>query len=495
MSEVNQAGTDVKHVSSQAAKNLDVTAYQGGQAVVREKRVVKLPKGTSKVSFEGLPQQFVPGSLTVVSYEGKGEFKLGPISYRPANLSAAAILSKSIGQAVTFQEPTAAGIVTVDGILRYVLGHQAVVESEGALYIAPIGQRYSIGGSMPDGLTAKASLLLEPTVKEEGEFTVNILYETNGIEWDSRYEAFYNSKTETISRFTCWVDLLNKSGTDLTDATIKLIASTNYGSGRRAKSAPVAGPMMASFGGGGLESTSFVADAAQSESVGEQKLYTLPDRISLDDGESKQTVLTMVDSVPVKQEYFAGAGQYHERLPRNHEEVTKEPVFVRLSLTNSVASKLGKPLPPGPVTIFEPDQSGSLQKTDSASIGHVAEDEQFKLTLTNPSKDLKVTRILLVEPKQDPEPPRTKPVPPAPGAEEVKPAPRYREEHREIVVYNFKDKDVEIQLSEIFPSWEQEFLSASEHFTDAVKKSGKLTVQVAAKGQTKLNYRIKFRLS
>ncbi len=172
------------------------------------------------------------------------------------------------------------------------LNNQAVVESEGALKITPIGTRFAISGSMPEGLTAKASLLLEPTVPQEGEYTVNILYETGGIEWSSRYEAFYDSKTESIKRFTCWVDLANSSGAALEQATMKLIAGSNYGERAHAKGGPRMAMAMSArgdIGGGGLESASFQADAMQSESVGEQKLYTLADPITLEDGESKQS--------------------------------------------------------------------------------------------------------------------------------------------------------------------------------------------------------------
>ncbi len=203
----------------------------------------------------------------------------------------------------------------------------------------------------------------------------------------------------------------------------------------------------------------------------------------------------MADAVPVKQEYVADQGYYNER--QSHADAPKGAVRVRLRVTNDAASKLGTALPPGSVTVYEPDSSNSLQKTDSASIGHVAEGEDFVLALRNPSKDLKVTRILIdwkQDPEPAPEPKRPASASPTPPEDKPAPAPRFREEHREIVVYNFKDKDVEVQLSEMLPSREVEYLSASEHFTDAAKKSGKLSVTVSAKGQTKLNYRIKYRI-
>jgi hypothetical protein len=73
------------------------------------------------------------------------------------------------------------------------------------------------------------------------------------------------------------------------------------------------------------------------------------------------------------------------------------------------------------------------------------------------------------------------------------PAPRFREEHREVVVHNYKDKDVEVQVNESLPR-DCEFLQPGEHFTDEAKKTGTLTVSVPAKGTTTVSYRIKHRI-
>ncbi len=260
-------------VTAAAPQKLELTAYQGGQAVVREERVVTLPEGTSNLAFDGLPQQFVQGSLTIVSVEGKGKFKLGPISYRPASLSPQAILSKSLGRHVTLFNVTAQGAEMTEGKLLHLLGNQAVLERHGAIFVAPITAKFHVAGGLPAGLTSKASLNMEPTVEQGGEFAIKVLYETNGIGWESRYEAFYDAKNEKLNRVMCWVDLTNNSGADLNDATFKLIAQTNFGArskgGNRGMAMAAAAPQMA---GGGLESMSFSADAAASESVGEAKL-------------------------------------------------------------------------------------------------------------------------------------------------------------------------------------------------------------------------------
>jgi hypothetical protein len=82
-------------VVSDAPDSSEVTVYLGGPALVRENRLVTLPEGKSEVSLAGLPEQLVPNSVTITNVTGDGAFKLGPFSYRPANLSVAAILEKA----------------------------------------------------------------------------------------------------------------------------------------------------------------------------------------------------------------------------------------------------------------------------------------------------------------------------------------------------------------------------------------------------------------
>src|SRR5207253_2002532 len=115
-------------VTSENPAKLELTAYQGGSAVFREKRVVALVAGRNRVFLAGLPAQFDPNTLTVVSVDGTGEFKMGPVSSRPANLNAAAILAASVSQSITLIEQTPQGQVRTTGILRHLLGNQAVLE-------------------------------------------------------------------------------------------------------------------------------------------------------------------------------------------------------------------------------------------------------------------------------------------------------------------------------------------------------------------------------
>ncbi|MBU6455213.1 MAG: hypothetical protein KGS72_25815 [Cyanobacteria bacterium REEB67] len=497
-----------------AAVDVEVTAYTSGPAIFREKRVLHLPAGKSTVAVAGLPQTFVPNSLTITGVTGEGNLKLGALSYREPSLTIEAILKNAVGTHVTIIERTQAGEVRTSGTLLNVLNNQAVLQEAGALRLVSLSDRIDLGASVINGLTKTSSLQLEPNASREADYTVGILFAADGLSWNLNYEAFYDAAAEKLDRFACWVNVTNKSGADIDAAKIKLIfgANTGYEDGSRRNRSR--GPMMAAAapmgGGAALESMSFSADAAEVESVGEQKLYTLPDALSIAQDETKQTMLFLSEGVPVKPEYFLGYGGYALDPDGERTAQNKLPVNVRLKLTNATANQLGLALPPGTVKIFEADSSGSLQRTDASRVaGHIASGEEFELALNTPCKDLKATRRLTFF-REDPLPLKPAPVPaPAPAmsvqagpqvaAAELpkeEPKPRFREEEREIILFNYKGKDVEVKVQDAFPC-DFEFIKPLEGVRGFAATGGASTysVVVPKNGQTKLTYRIKYRIS
>jgi len=252
----------------------------------------------------------------------------------------------------------------------------------------------------------------------------------------------------------------------------------------------------APMGGGGLESASFDVDSAEVESVGEQKLYTLPDTLSIGNDETKQTLLFFSEAVPVTAEYHLGYSHYYLDPDGQHTENNKIPVNVRLKMVNNKESNLGLALPPGAVKVFEKDSSGSLQRTDASRVSsHVANGESFELALATPSKDIKGSRRMTFM-QDDPLPP----APPAPVAGEekkvVEKVPRFREEEREIVLYNFKDRDVEVKVQENIPhnATMIKEIQGVKGFANAGGATS-FSVAVPKNGKTTLTYRIKYQIN
>jgi hypothetical protein len=500
---------------SSPSRDVEVTAYTSGPAIFRETRDLALSEGRSVVAVEGLPQTFVPNSLTVTGVKGPGRLTLSALSYREPSLSLEAILQKAVGTNITLVERTPAGESRTQGQLLHVLNRQVVLQeaNSGSLKVLPLSDRLELSKDTLEGLTTSSSLQLEPRASVSGEYGVSILFAAEGLAWSLNYEAFYDSAKEQLDRFACWVNLTNNSGAAIDEAKVKLIfgANTGYNDGQSNRRSPKGGarPMMAmamsaDAGGGGLESASFDAPGASSESVGEQKLYTLPDVLTIENGETKQVLLFLAEKVAVKPEYHLGYQHYQLEPDSERAALNKGPVNVRLKLKNETANKLGLPLPPGGVKIFEADSTGSLQRTDASQLyAHVAAGEAFELALNTPSKDLKATRRLTFF-KDDPLPPPAPVAPQGPvltagqphqPSQQVERAPRFREEEREIVLYNYKDKDVEVKVQDAIPH-EAEFIKPLSGVRELVAVGGMSSygVTVPKGGQAVVSYRIKHRI-
>src|SRR5262249_41232421 len=209
--------------------------------------------------------------------------------------------------------------------------------------------------------------LMKPTVSEAGHFALNGLYETQGVQWTPRGEIFYDAKGEKITRFLIEVDLVNNSGTPFDASRIKLIAGHNPGGVSMPKGGGARMAMAAAAPRGGRESFQAEAamdyDQAEVESVGEQKMYTLPEALCIEHGTPDSAVLVCAENVPVVLEYYLPQGYFQTGV--RDEELEKLPVSVRLRVKNDKASNLGVALPRARVRVLEPDSSGALQKTDT----------------------------------------------------------------------------------------------------------------------------------
>ena len=523
-----------QHVVSETPSTIELTAYQHGPAVIRESRQVSLDKGRSTLQLDSLPLQFVPGSLTVVSATGEGKFKMISTSFRDANLSVQAILAKAVGSHVVLREDTHRGIVDHTGKLLYIVdGRTAVLqESDDAkgVILVPLTNKIELTDGLPEGLSSLASLVMDVEAAARGEYALNTLYEAGGLNWRPWYEAFYDHKAGKLTRFACYVELTNESGTDFSDAGIKLIAGVNHSVNAQPKARGVrmaalesAMPMAATAGG-----ASFDYESADVEKVGEQKMYTLPDRITLENGETQNPALLFAGDIPVTREYHLDAGYYNTRRQVSEDDLPKLPVKVKLRLKNDAASNLGTALPPGQVRILEPDSSGQLQKTDSSSVrGHISRNEKFVLELGNPARDIKATRELTFQ-HIDPEPEKTEDDAVAEGPHPVRPtvamptmamtaavegsgeeptedekveAPRFQEEERMVRLFNYGDEVAVVLVNEYIPL-NAEFLHDDTGFSrfSEASQNGAFEVTVPGgdenePGETTITYRIKWQLN
>ena len=509
------------YFTSTGPKTVELALYQGGLATVRELRAVDLSAGFNALYLEGLPTQFQPNSQMVLEYAGPGELDLGASTYRAANLDKHRVLQSSVNSKCWVK--VEGGLV--EGILKASFGNEALVQLASSEHIVVVPTTAVELESIPQGLSATPSLMMSPSATVAGAYDLRVLYETNGLSWSARYSAFFDEKKGVLTRLQCDVAIVNGSGARFNGAVVKLLSGENYGAQPPAYA--LAQAESVSFGGGARKMAAPRGRSAVSQSVGESHLYEVPGAVTILDGDQQQVTLFLVKDVPVTREFFLPASNDYYNLGDG--ESRKLPVFLRLRAKNTKKNKLGTcALPAGEVGIWQKDTSGSEQKTGNSSTEHVSIGDGFKFEY-GPSSDVKAERRL-VEAIEDPEPeeaeatPSARPVRPlmtagGPGmpgddvrnavresllsadqseqddsAEETE-APRYRTEEREIKVTNFKDEAVTVLVSETYPE-KSEFLRQPDFgFAAQGATGGVIPVQVAAKGESVVSYRLRWRLN
>lgn len=413
-----------------AASSLDVTVYGEGFGQVEEQRQVRLTAGKNRIQLNGIATKYRNDSLSLINTAGPGEFKFNSATYQPANLTAERVLELSIGKQVTATVGSGASARQVTGTLVSVRGGQVIITAGDTTHVASTGDIQL--GKLAAGLSNSASLVLEAEVSKSGTYTLHFLYETDGLGWNAKHTLVYNEENKTVESFRTTVNVVNGSGTSFENANLWLLSgsvrSAPGGARFRAAAADYAAAPMA-------------AEAAV-ESVGERKVYRIPGRVTVGDGQSRQLPLFTGANVAVEHEYYVPNSYYGETTSG------LTAVSVRLKLKNCSEHNLGTPLPAGSVKVLQRNSESKLQLTANSAIKELAKDERFEIAIGT-SSDVKYERTLA----------RAGAVTPNPAARVVRPnqqVPEYQDQEFEVKVHNFKDKKAVDVLVEVAVPAEQD---------------------------------------
>jgi hypothetical protein len=149
---------------------------------------------------------------------------------------------------------------------------------EGTTLIRQYAAVSTAAGNFPTG----SSLRLRVDAARAGAATATLSYPTGGLGWRAAYVATLQPGESCRMAFESRASIANRSGRDWRDATLELVA----GEPRFAK-AEAPRPMMAMARAYKAEA----ADMPQQSSLGDYRLYTLPQPVDLPDGSVSQVPL------------------------------------------------------------------------------------------------------------------------------------------------------------------------------------------------------------
>jgi len=353
-----------------------------GYAVVRQDRTISLADGRSTIAFSDVAALLDPTTVTFSSLTHSADTKVVEQNFQFDLVSPQKMLERFTGRSVvldgkevTLLSANAGSGVLVkdaDGSVRWQNGYGAI----------------SFPG-VAEGLITQPTLIWDLYTTKPGEHKTRVSYQTEGITWWADYNVIYR-ETGAMNQgeldVNAWVSILNQSGADYENASLKLVAGDVH---------------RAPQGGGGgappmMRRELAMADAApagfEEKSFFEYHLYTLGRPTTIPQASTKQIELFDAPrGVPCEKVLvYYGIDQSwrpYWSSPATDRDIgvpSNTKVDVYLSFKNSRENGMGMPLPSGRVRVSKADPAdGSLEFIGEDVIDHTAKDETVLLKLGN----------------------------------------------------------------------------------------------------------------
>ena len=297
--------------SPQDATRTAITVYNGNFGVVRDLVPLNLSQGITEQSYSGVTSQLDPESVILRDPTGKVAISVIEQSYRGDPVDQARLLQMFVGETIRF-------LKVVDG--KEVIEKGKIIRAPSVMMVSSqYGNRWSntfepiieIDGELMTRLPGTPLFpslgddsILEPTLSwklhsdQEAAFDAQLSYLTDGMSWKSDYNLVLPEEGDEVT-LTGWVSIENNTGTSFEDAAIKLIAGDvnkvqeQLDQGRN----PGAARAMVAY-----ENPNSLKPEAKK--FDEFHMYSLPNKTTLRDRETKQVEFVRSDKVATKKLYI-----------------------------------------------------------------------------------------------------------------------------------------------------------------------------------------------
>jgi hypothetical protein len=437
-----------------------ITVYNVDLGLVKDRREIKLPKGTSDLRFMDVASKIIPTSVSIKSLADSESLRILEQNYEYDLLNPQKLLDKYVGKEVKLyqknpyterEEILSATLLSNNGGPIFKIGNEITFGHPGRI----------IFPGVPENLISKPTLvwLLENTLSSSQKIEASYL--TDGINWRADYVLTLNDKDD-MADLSGWVTIDNKSGTTYRNAKMKLVA----GDVNRVRDEHEYKDKMKRFA-----KTEAMSAAPQfkEEEFFEYHIYTLQRTSTIRENQTKQISLVTAGEIPVRKELiFRGANYYY--YSQYGEAMSNQKIGVFVQIENRKENNLGMPLPKGVVRVYKNDTEGSQQFVGEDSIDHTPKDEKIKVKLGD-AFDVVGGR------KQ---------------TDWKKIASDTYEAAFEISLRNHKKEDVTVKVVEPIPG-DWTMLSSSYDYKKAEAFTAEFNVPVPKDKEVKLTYRVRMR--
>lgn len=354
-------------------QSVNVTIYNGGLALVHDRRHVRLNGGVNRIAWRDVSAD-IDATTAVLDDLDPGD----PVTVLEQNfdydlLNPAALLQKYVGRTVTVvHEARFAGERDTRETARVLSANDGGVVLQYRDGIETQVRGHIVFPRSSKNFRDRPTLVLELSSGTGGVHNLDLSYLTNGLTWSADYVGTM-SADETHLNLTGLVTLSNNSGVAYDNAHLQLVA----GAVNVPRAQAVATLRTIARG----TTSDMYSVNMQQENYFEYHLYTLARPTTILDKQTKQVTMLAARNIPIRKtlELRGSPDYYHSQQPDLGDRL---PVGVYVSFDNR-GGDLGIPLPAGTVRLYKSDSRGLSEFAGADNIDHTPRNETVRLHLGN----------------------------------------------------------------------------------------------------------------
>ncbi len=353
-----------------------------GYALVRDQRRMSLPRGRSEVRFTDVASRIDPTTVSFTSATDPAGTRVLEQNFEFDLVDQQKLIERFIGTRIIVLQQRGDALARIEGTLLSAAGGLILARDSGEVVTLSNWQSVEFP-NLPGGLITRPTLVWTLDAARDGEHTVQVSYQTQGMTWWSDYNITLSGHANDCRMdLAAWVTVVNQSGGSYSGARLKLVAG-------EVNRAPAAAPKVAHR----MEALamSAEADGFQESELFEYHLYTLGRRTDLPNNSIKQLELFPAAlGVPCKRELVFTASPMPWRywgapiVDQGYGATQQGTVGAFLEFDNKEADGLGVPLPAGRIRVNQANQAdGSLEFIGEDLIRHTPRNETVRIKLGN----------------------------------------------------------------------------------------------------------------
>ena len=358
---------------------VELTIYNQNFALVKETRDMTLEEGINFVSVEDVAASIERSSVHFKSLTDPNSVVVREQNYQYDVINPRTILDKSVGKRIKVRRFVDGSVHEQQGVLLSTADNGVVLQTATGVILNPGGEMEV--SELPGGLVSRPTLVWKLEASKGGGHRTEISYLANQINWIADYVAVVDPVDKYVD-LTGWVTLDNRSGATYENATLNLMAGDVHRV--QEPEAPRARGAMLDMAYAGAE-PQFAEKA-----FFEYHLYTLKEKTTVKDKETKQITLMTAARVPAKKLYIYdgrqtwwGMWRYRTdyRPGESYDVSANKKINVLVEIMNSKENNLGIPLPKGKVRVYKQEADANQHFVGEDMIDHTPKDEKVRLYL------------------------------------------------------------------------------------------------------------------